>query len=223
MTKRLQDKTAIITGGANGMGRETALLFLEEGALVLIADINQENAEVTLDIARERGFGNRIIFQPTDVTEETQIVAMFDEAFDQFGRVNIVFNNAGIGGAVGDITEITVDEWDYTFHALVRSVFLGTKYAARVMKRQYQGGAIINTASIAGLAGGAGPHAYSAAKAAVINLTRSVAMELAQYKIRVNAIAPGLIVTDLARNLPACSRTRECTTITCCWTRATHC
>ena len=109
-----------------------------------------------------------------------------------------MFNNAGIGGAFGPITEIDVDDWDRTFAILLRSVFLGIKHGARALIEQGHGGSIINTASVAGLAGGSGPQAYSAAKAAVINLTLTTADELAPYRIRVNAICPGVIFTPLA-------------------------
>ena len=108
-----------------------------------------------------------------------------------------MFNNAGIGGAFGPITELAVDDWDATFHVLVSGVFLGIKHAARVMIEQGDGGSIINTASIAGQGGGAGPQAYSAAKAAVINLTETTAVELAEHSIRVNTICPGIIFTPL--------------------------
>ncbi len=122
---------------------------------------------------------------------------MTELAVDAFGRLDVVFNNAGIGGAFGPITEIEVDDWDATFNILVRSVFLGTKHAARVMMNQGEGGSIINTASIAGMGGGAGPQAYSAAKAAVVSLSKTTAVELAGSDIRVNAICPGVIFTPL--------------------------
>ena len=108
-----------------------------------------------------------------------------------------MFNNAGLGGAIGSILETEVEDWDFTFAALTRGVFLGIKHAGRRMKEQGEGGSIINTASVAGLSGGAGPAAYSAAKAAVINVSRAAAVELAEHKIRVNAICPGGILTPL--------------------------
>ena len=117
-------------------------------------------------------------------------------AVEAFGRLDIMFNNAGIGGAFGPITEIESDDWDATFAVLVRGVFLGTKHAARALIAQREGGVIINTASVAGQGGG-GPQAYSAAKAGVINLTETTAIELAPHAIRVNAICPGIIFTPL--------------------------
>ena len=118
-------------------------------------------------------------------------------AIEAFGRLDIMFNNAGIGGAFGPITEIESDDWDATFAVLVRGVFLGTKHAARVLIDQGDGGVIINTASVAGQGGGGGPQVYSAAKAGVINLTETTAIELAPHAIPVNAICPGIIFTPL--------------------------
>jgi NAD(P)-dependent dehydrogenase (short-subunit alcohol dehydrogenase family) len=197
MPGRLQDRVAVITGGANGIGRATVLRFLDEGASVIAADLNETTAKEMLDLAAKAGHAQRVRFLRTDVTREAEVEAAIQLAVSAFGRLDCVFNNAGIGGAFGPITHITADDWDYTFAVLVRGVLFGIKHAARVMKAQGQGGSIINTASIAGLSGGEAPHAYSAAKAAVINLTRAVSIELAPAKIRVNAICPGAILTPL--------------------------
>jgi NAD(P)-dependent dehydrogenase (short-subunit alcohol dehydrogenase family) len=194
---RLGGKVAVITGGANGIGRDTALRFLDEGARVVVADLNVAGAEAVLKVAAEKGQGDAIRFVRTDVAREGDVEAMVRCAVDAFGRLDCVFNNAGIGGAFGPIAETRVEEWDYTLAVLLRSVFLGMKHGARAMKAQGQGGSIISTSSIAGFAAGAGAHCYSAAKAAIINLTRSVAVELAPHRIRVNAIAPGPLLTDL--------------------------
>lgn len=197
MAGRLEGKVAAITGGASGMGRATALRFLEEGASVVIGDLNAINGETTIKVAEQAGYGDRVAFARGDVSEETDVENLVAMAAEKFGRLDIMFNNAGVGGAFGPITDTTVEEWDYTFAVLVRGVFLGIKHAVRQMKRQGGGGSIINTASIAGLSGGAGPMAYSAAKSAVHNLTRATAAELAQDLIRINAIAPGAIRTPL--------------------------
>jgi NAD(P)-dependent dehydrogenase (short-subunit alcohol dehydrogenase family) len=188
---------AVITGGGNGIGRSTALRFLDEGASVVIGDLNPTTAGEVVQQAAEAGHEKRIRFIKADVAQEHDVAAMIDLAASTFGRVDCVFNNAGVAGAVGPITHISVEDWDYTFGVLVRGVFLGMKHGARVMKAQGIEGSIISTASIAGLHGGDGPQAYSAAKAAVINLTRAVAVELAPAKIRVNAICPGGINTPL--------------------------
>ncbi len=180
------------------MGLATALRFLEEDAAVVVADFNTESGERTLALAAERGFTERLRFLRTDVAREEDVLASLEHARDEFGRLDVVFNNAGVGGAIGPLTETTAEDWDYTFDVLAKGVFFGIKHAARLMKAQGSGGAIINTASIAALSGDGGPLVYSAAKAAVVSLTRSAAVELAPAEIRVNAICPGYIVTPLA-------------------------
>ena len=189
---RLAGRVAVITGGASGMGLATARRFVDEGAAVVIADLNVAAGE---QAARDLGDAAR--FTRCDVSVEDDVAATVAMATDVFGRLDVMFNNAGIGGAIGPITELAVDDWDATFAVLVRSVFLGTKYAARVMIGQGNGGSIINTASVAGQGGGGGPQAYSASKAAVINLSETTAIELAAHSIRVNAICPGIIFTPL--------------------------
>ncbi len=197
MSGRLDGKVAVITGGASGMGQATVYRFLAEGAAVVIGDLNAETGAETMAEIERRGAGDRAAFIVTDVAEEADIEALVGKATGQFGKLDCIFNNAGIGGAIGPISQTRVEEWDFTFNVLVRSVFLGIKHGARVMQEQGTGGSIISTSSVAGLGGGAGPHAYSAAKAAVANLTRAVSGELANYRIRVNAIAPGVINTPL--------------------------
>jgi NAD(P)-dependent dehydrogenase (short-subunit alcohol dehydrogenase family) len=195
MTGRLEGKVAVITGGASGMGRATTLRFLGEGASVVFGDMNEQTAQETLDLAGD--FEKNVRFIRTDVSEESDVEAMIALATEEFGRLDIVFNNAGVGGAFGSIDAIEVDDWDYTFAVLTKGPFLGIKHGARVMKEQGWGGSIINTASVAGLSGGSGPQAYSAAKAAVVNLSMAAAVELGPDKIRVNAICPGGISTPL--------------------------
>ena len=195
MTERagaLADKVAVITGGASGMGLATAERFIAEGASVVIADLNAAAGEQVV-----AALGDAARFTRCDVAVEDDVAAAVEMAVEAFGRLDVMFNNAGIGGAFGPITELESDDWDRTFAVLVRGVFLGTKHAARVLIEQGDGGAIINTASIAGQGGGAGPVPYSAAKAAVINISVTTALELAPHSIRVNAICPGAIFTPL--------------------------
>ena len=194
---RLDGKVAVVTGGASGMGRATVELFLQEGARVVVADLNEDNGrDLLLDLARA-GLSDRAEFVRADVAEESDVEAMIECARASFGRLDVLFNNAGVGGAFGPITEIDVDDWDFTMAVLLRGVFLGIKHGARILIDQGDGGSIINTASIAGLGGGSGPQAYSAAKAGVVNLSQTTAIELGRHRIRVNALCPGVIVTPL--------------------------
>jgi NAD(P)-dependent dehydrogenase (short-subunit alcohol dehydrogenase family) len=191
---RLSGKVAIITGAASGMGRATAIRFAGEGAKIVIADLNKEGGEAAARDCRENG--SDAIFQKADISGESDVKAAVERAVKEFGRLDIIYNNAGLGGAVGPLENITVENWDKTMAILLRGVFLGMKHSIPAM-RKAGGGSIISTASIAGIQGYAGIHPYSAAKAAVINLTRSAATELAKDKIRVNCICPGGINTPL--------------------------
>ncbi len=194
--RRFDGKVMLVTGGGSGIGRATVLRFVEEGARVVIADYNEATARETEALARAKGASDRVATVRADVASEADNAAMVAVALDRFGRLDFAFLNAGVGGAFGPIADTTVDEWDYTFHVLVRGVFLGMKHCSAPMRRA-GGGAIVVTASIAGITGGAGSHAYSAAKAAVISMTESVAVEFAGHGIRVNGVAPGTIMTPL--------------------------
>ena len=194
---RLAGKVAIVTGGASGMGRATVMRFLAEGAKVVVADLNEKNGAETVAVARAQGHGDDIAFVRCDVAKEGDVAATIAEAEKRFGRLDIAYLNAGVGGAFGPIAETSVEDWDYTFAVLTRSVFLGMKHASLAMKKHGGGGVILVTASIAGMVGGGGSHAYSAAKAACISLIENVAAELGPDRIRVVGIAPGVISTPL--------------------------
>ncbi|HKV55372.1 MAG TPA: glucose 1-dehydrogenase [Candidatus Binataceae bacterium] len=191
---RLDRKVAVITGAASGMGRETAIRFAGEGAMVVVADLNQEGGEQTVRACKENG--GSAVFQKADVSVETDIRELIARAVAEYGRLDVTFNNAGFVGALGPLEEITAESWDRTHAVLLRGVFLGIKHSIPEM-RKAGGGSIISTASIAGMQGGFGPLVYSAAKAGVINLTHCAAVELAKDKIRVNCICPGGIHTPI--------------------------
>ncbi|MCP5179073.1 MAG: glucose 1-dehydrogenase [Pseudomonadales bacterium] len=192
MSKRLDGKVAIITGGASGMGRATVRKFVNEGARVLVADMQVQKGR---DLVAE--LGDATVFQETDVCDEASVKRMVDTAVGHFGRLDCLFNNAGFGGVNGDIETTNMGEpYARTVDAMLKGVIMGMKYAAPVMKAQ-KSGVILSTASVAGLMAGYGPHVYTAIKSAVINLTRSVAQELGPHNIRVNAICPGGIATPI--------------------------
>jgi len=187
----LDGKVAIVTGGTSGIGARTVELFVEQGAKVVIAGRRQAEGE---SLAKQ--LGTAALFVRTDVTKETDIKALIDRTLDSFGRFDCLFNNAGNPGRLAPIADLDVAHFDTVIATHVRGVVLGMKYAAPAMIRQGSG-SIINTGSIAGLRAGYSAHSYSAAKAAVIHVTRCVAAELGEKGIRVNSISPGAIVTGI--------------------------
>lgn len=191
MTGRVQDKIILVTGAASGIGLATVERLVGEGALVLAADIQDEKGA-----ALQTRFQGKVVYSHCDVTNEAHIKAAVDLAVARFGGLDGIFNNAGNGGVIGPVEDTDTDAWKATMDLLLTSVFLGTKHAApHIAKRG--GGAIVNTASIAGLQAGWGPLAYSTAKAGVVQFSKVAAAELCQKKIRVNAICPGLIATSI--------------------------
>ncbi len=191
MGKRLEDKVAIITGGTSGIGERTAEIFVEQGACVVIAGRSSEKGE-----SLAHRLGERALFIGTDVAQESDVKNMIHVSAERFGRIDCLFNNAGSTGPIGAIEEIALADVYSAISVLFGGVFLGMKYVAPVMKKQGSG-SIINNASIAGLRVGFGPTIYSAAKAAVIQLSKCVAMELAPFGVRVNSISPGAIATPI--------------------------
>ena len=189
---RLNGKVAVITGATSGIGLRTAEIFIAEGAKVVVAGRRAPEGE-----ALAVRLGPNCIFRRTDVTEEDQTSALIGQAVEKFGRIDCLFNNAGGPAQTGGIEGLDVAGFDAAMATLVRSVMLGMKHAAPHMRRQGSG-SIINNGSIAGrLAGFSSSVVYSAAKAAVIHLTKCVAMELGESGIRVNSISPGAIATGI--------------------------
>lgn len=192
MTDRLSGQVAVITGGASGIGEATVRKFVAEDSKVVIADMQSDKGEALV-----AELGDSVRFIRTDVCIEEQVAAAIALAVDTWGRLDCLFNNAGFGGVSGEIQEIDLGEpYRRTVDAMLTGPIFGMKHATPVMKAQGSG-SIVTTASIAGTGGGYGPHVYAAVKAAVINLSRSVAQELGPSGIRVNSVCPGFINTPI--------------------------
>ena len=191
---RLKDKVALVTGGASGIGEGTVRKFVEEGARCVVVDLQIERAQALVE-----ELGDTCLAFAADVASEEGVAGAVDFSVEKFGKLDIVFNNAGILGSVGPIKDISSEGWHRTIDVLLSSVFFGIKHATRAMEGN--GGVIINTASTAGVRAGLGPHVYTAAKHGVIGLSQSVAPELGPKGIRCNVICPGGTVTGLTARL----------------------
>ena len=187
---RFTGKTAVITGAASGIGRAATLLFAREGATIYAADLDMAGAEA---VATE---GENIIPVACDVCDVAQIKALMDRAGAEQGAIDYLFNNAGAGGDRAPIDEIEPEGWDRTFDLLLRSVAMGIRYAVPHMKSR-PGAAVVNTSSVAAVGPGYSPTAYAVAKAGVLHLTKCAATDLAKFGIRVNAVQPGFINTNI--------------------------
>ncbi|GAB2485559.1 Rossmann-fold NAD(P)-binding domain-containing protein [Jatrophihabitans fulvus] len=192
MTGRLDGRVAVVTGASGGIGEGIVRRFVEEGARCVLADVRDDPGRA---LATE--LGDAATFVHADVASEDDVAAAVAAATERFGRLDVMVNNAGILGVVGPLVDTDTAAWLRTMDVLATSVFLGTKHAARVMIEQGHGGAIVNTASTAGVRAGLGPHAYTTAKHAVVGFTQSAATELGRHGIRVNAIAPGATVSGM--------------------------
>ena len=191
MADRLDGKVAVVTGGASGIGEGTVQLFAEEGARVLAADILDERGQSVVE-----AIGPSAAYIHADVSKEADVAGAVAHAVERWGRIDAIFNNAGAGGANQGLLEIDEAGYDATMDLLLKGVVFGIKHAARAMM-ETGGGAIVNTASVAGINAGNGPAIYSVGKGAVVHLTKVAAYELGQHGIRVNCICPGGIATPI--------------------------
>lgn len=196
MSRRLEDRVTIITGAASGIGRAAAMAFAREGARLALADIDADGLEETLHLLEETG--GEAVAQPTDVSAEPQVEALVGLALERFGRIDVLCNNAGISGELSTLEADRPRNWHQVFGVNLMGVVYGTKHVAGHMSRQ-RSGAIVNTASVAGIRAGAGSNAYSASKAAIINFTQTSACDLGEFGVRVNAVCPGLIETGMTK------------------------
>lgn len=193
---RLKDKVALITGGASGIGRATALLFSREGALVSVVDWDEAGGQAVVEAIRSEGRQANFVY--CDVTQALDCQHAVQETLNQWGRLDILFNNAGAIRRAS-VLETTEQEWDWMMAVNVKSVFLMSKYAIPSME-EGGGGVIINTGSGWGLVGGANAVSYCASKGAVVNLTRAMAIDHGPDNIRVNCICPGDTDTSMLRD-----------------------
>lgn len=199
---RLENKVSLITGAASGIGRESALLFANEGSKIVVADISEKGGEETVSMIRNAG--GEASFLRCDVSKAADVKSMVDFAEKTYGQLDVLFNNAGIfHDDDGSVLETEEDIWDLVIDINVKGVFLGCKYGIPALLRA-GGGSVINTASFVALLGAATSQiAYTASKGGVLAMTREIAVEFARKNIRVNAICPGPVKTPLLEELLA--------------------
>lgn len=202
---RLEGKTAVVTGGASGIGEEIAKFFADEGAKVVVSDIADEKDQKTVDAIKEKG-GEAVYFK-ADVSKADQVDAMISKCVDEYGRIDILVNNAGIVRQ-GKLEEFSEEDWNAIIDVNLKGVFLGIKRVVPEMLKEGKG-KIINITSIAGLVGFDQTGAYCASKGGVIALTREAAVEYAPKKINVNCIAPGIIKTSMTDDMLEDPETRK--------------
>jgi meso-butanediol dehydrogenase/(S,S)-butanediol dehydrogenase/diacetyl reductase len=193
---RLDGKVAVITGAASGIGRATAILFAREGAKLVLSDIHEEGLKETLKLTKKEG--GEAIIKRTNVAIEEEVKGLIDLALLTYSQIDILCNNAGVTGQIANLEEQAKEDWCKVYEVNVLGAVFTTKHVAKHMQ-QRKSGAIVNTASVAGMRSGAGGNAYSASKAALINFTQTAACDLGGYNVRVNAVCPGLIETGMTK------------------------